>query len=109
MVRWYLGMTFTFALMFSILIVGVGAIGRLFDGYELAFTHCDEMREHCSLNFLDIEHGVIAIHPLESQPFDLDWSPEGSRLLISELTMDGVWTYLLDRDGSIRRFQPLIR
>src|SRR5690349_18562288 len=108
MARWYMAMTVTGALMFSVLIVSIGAMGQLFDSNELAFTHCDETREHCSLNFLDVERRIIAVHPLDGEPFDLDWSPEGSRLLISELTMDGVWTYLLDRDGSIRRFQPLI-
>jgi Tol biopolymer transport system component len=108
MVRWYLVLTFTFALAFNILIVIVGAIGHIFDGYELAFVHCDLAREHCGVNFLDVEHGVILARPLEGTPFALDWSPEGSRMVISQLTMDGAWTYLYDTDGSIERFQPHI-
>jgi Tol biopolymer transport system component len=108
MTRWYTITTFMAALGLGILMFIASAVGYLFDGDELAFTHCDETREHCSLSFLDLERGIIAAHPLEGTPFDLAWSPDGSRMVISQLTMDGVWTYLLDRDGSIRRFQPLI-
>lgn len=108
MIRWYTRMTLIAVLGFSLLMLIVSAVGYLFESDELAFSHCDQTREHCNLSFLDVERGIIAAHPLEGSSFDLEWSPQGSRMVISQLTMDGVWTYLLDSDGSIRRFQPLI-
>jgi hypothetical protein len=108
MTRLYLKLGLTLLLLLSVLaFVGVG-LAQIIKADELVFARCyDSSREHCGLRFLDLNKGIITSLPVEGTPFTLEWSPDGTRLAISQLTVDGTVFSVLGTDGSSIAFRRM--